>query len=194
MIYKDIICGKCLPTEFDINGNELRARLGNSIDYPQINDLISEYNASASYKYAYIEIPVKVDDEFVEFDFAKVKSHSLARVLANCKSVIVIALTAGMKVDRLISRKHYSSKAEAFVLDGIASAGVESFADYVTNIVCKNRNVTNRFSPGYADFSIEIQKSLLSRLDAQTTLGIVLSKDLLMIPIKSITAIIGIKD
>ena len=50
----------------------------------------------------------------------------------------------------------------------------------------------HRYSPGYGDYSIEVQKVILDRTQAQKHLGIHLSDSFLMIPTKSITAVAGI--
>ena len=49
-----------------------------------------------------------------------------------------------------------------------------------------------RFSPGYGDLPIEVQKDFLPLLDAERRLGITLSESCLMAPSKSVTAIIGV--
>ena len=52
---------------------------------------------------------------------------------------------------------------------------------------------TRRFSPGYGDMPIEIQVDILQLLDASRRLGMVLTESNLMIPTKSITALIGMR-
>ena len=51
-----------------------------------------------------------------------------------------------------------------------------------------------RFSPGYGDFALDAQASILASLDAERQLGIYLTDESLMIPTKSITAVAGIFD
>lgn len=193
MRYNDVICGRAFPADFKINKNELAARLASSTDDDKIKELIEEHNSAVSYRYAYAVMPVNVIDDIIEFDFMRIQSKSLAKVLDGSKQVVLIAFSSGIDIDRLISKKQYISNAEAFILDAIASAGVESFANYVCNAICAGKQTTKRFSPGYADFPLESQNKILKRLDAQNTVGITLSNDLLMIPMKSITAVIGIK-
>ena len=54
--------------------------------------------------------------------------------------------------------------------------------------------LTERFSPGYGDSPLEMQKQVLDLLDAENKLGITLSKGYMMSPSKSITAIMGLAD
>ena len=49
-----------------------------------------------------------------------------------------------------------------------------------------------RFSPGYGDLPLETQRPLLQILDSGRRAGIVLSDTMLMIPSKSVSAIIGV--
>ena len=53
--------------------------------------------------------------------------------------------------------------------------------------------LTPRFSPGYGDLSLDLQTDLIRITEAQKHIGITLSENLIMIPTKSVTAIIGIK-
>ena len=57
----------------------------------------------------------------------------------------------------------------------------------------KEKTLTNRCSPGYGDLPLSLQPHLLSALNANKLLHITLSDTLLMIPQKSITAIVGIR-
>jgi cobalamin-dependent methionine synthase I len=51
-----------------------------------------------------------------------------------------------------------------------------------------------RYSPGYGDLSLSFQPVLLNELNAAKLLGITLTDSYLMIPRKSISAIIGVKE
>ena len=56
----------------------------------------------------------------------------------------------------------------------------------------EGKNCKPRFSPGYGDLSITIQKDFLQALNADKTVGLSLSEGNLMIPEKSVTAFIGV--
>ena len=51
-----------------------------------------------------------------------------------------------------------------------------------------------RFSPGYGDLPIEIQKDFFRVLEPNRKIGVSLTESMMMIPSKSVTAIIGISD
>ena len=195
MIYNDIIYGGVELERIEIDPVELSARLGikresESID---ISNAMQTFSHSASYRFAYVKVPVSVNKGVCDFSFASVESDSLAKVLSASSEAIILAVSAGINLDRQISRLHIKKSADAYILDAIGSAAVESLADYINAEICNGLNTTKRFSPGYADFPLSFQKDLLERLNAQKTVGISLNDKLLMIPMKSITAVIGVK-
>lgn len=195
MIYNDVIFGSVSSTDFEINKIELSVRLNASIDFENqlLNDSIDEFNKYVNYKFAYVKVPVFVSNNICDFGFATVKSASLSRVLCDSKEAFIMAVNTGIEIDRLITKLYLKKDPSAFFMDAIGSAAVESLADHINNKICGNLNTTNRFSPGYADFPLEFQRDLLSRINANQTVGITLSEKLMMTPMKSITAVIGIK-
>ena len=69
----------------------------------------------------------------------------------------------------------------------------EALAERVS-LIAKERygDVTGRFSPGYGDLSLSVSCDILRLVDAERRLGIRMAGSL-MIPKKSITAIMGVK-
>ncbi|MBR5134836.1 MAG: Vitamin B12 dependent methionine synthase activation subunit, partial [Clostridia bacterium] len=51
-----------------------------------------------------------------------------------------------------------------------------------------------RFSPGYGDLPLSVQRSVATLLGMEKTLGVCLSDSLLMSPSKSVTAFVGVSD
>ncbi len=180
----------------EINRNELALRLKTERGYtsPQLEACKNRLLDVISYKCAYIRIPVDLSKTGVcIFDFAEVQSRDLYKNLSGCKEVYVMALTTGIAVDRLLARLNVVSQAEHFMTDALSSAAAESFCDYVCKILTRDTKCVPRFSPGFGDLSITLQKPLLARLDAVNNLGITLNSAYLMTPVKSITAFMGIK-
>ena len=195
MIFSDVVFGSVPTSKVNIDSNELSARLGvYNCDMEQLRPYFELFEKTARYKYAYTIVPCSVNDDECNLDFVVTKSKALAKVLSTCASAIVVCSTAGIEVDRLISRKNLQSPSDGYIMDAMGSAAVEGLMDYVTDLLHENYSITNRFSPGYADLSLGIQNALLERLNAFNTLGITLSNELMMTPMKSITAIIGIKE
>ena len=53
--------------------------------------------------------------------------------------------------------------------------------------------MTPRFSPGYGDLPIELQRDFLTLLDASRKIGLTATESSMLVPSKSITALIGIR-
>lgn len=194
MINNDVVFGISDTDIVPINKNELNSRLGRGIDSDVINTYIEQYNQKVIYRYAYVRIPFECRKDLCYFnDEISIKSTVLANFLNDADEVILLAVSTGLEIDKLINKSTIQNPIGAFYIDAIASAGIESYIGYISNQICYGLNTTKRFSPGYADFPLEFQSYLLERLSAKETLGIMLSKDYLMIPTKSITAVIGIK-
>jgi hypothetical protein len=83
-----------------------------------------------------------------------------------------------------------------FIIDTIGSEAVERVADFLESklleeLAPESLRITNRFSPGYCDWHVSEQQNLFSLLP-QNFCGIDLTPSSLMIPIKSVSGIIGI--
>lgn len=195
MIFNDVIVGTTSSDLVPINELELAARLGCGIDFESeiIKQNIQNFKDNVTYRYAYVRIPFKYEKGLCYFENQQVSSSALSTVLKDVKEVILLSVTAGIEIDKIILKTSIQNPSSTFYIDAIASAGIESYIEYISDIICEGLNVTKRFSPGYADFSLEFQSYLLNRLVTKENIGIMLSKDYLMIPTKSITAVIGIK-
>ena len=55
-----------------------------------------------------------------------------------------------------------------------------------------NEKLTQRFSPGYGDLSMNTIEDIIAILNAQKRIGLSVTRSLMMTPIKSVTAILGI--
>lgn len=193
MIYKDIKSGVISASDFKINLKELRARLGYDFNILEIEPYINQIASCATFRYAYVRLPLKVEKSYCLIGDSKADTVSLSTILDGCENAIAFAVSLGMDVDRAINRAYHKSSAEGFILDAVASAYAESFADFVNTMISEGLDTTKRFSPGYSDFPLDFQKDLLVYLDANNTVGIDLTEKLLMLPSKSITAVFGVK-
>lgn len=196
MVFQNIHVITELPENIMINKNELARRLGTQRGYEDelIRHCEKNLKRYLNYKCAYLQLPVDLSRENVcTFDFAEIPSKYLYKNLSGCHSAFVMALTIGLAVDREMAKLKIKSQAEYFVTDALASTAAESFCEYAVKKMKEGCDCKPRFSPGYGDVSLTVQKPLLERLNANTLLGITLSDSYLMTPMKSITAIMGIK-
>ena len=141
---------------------------------------------------AYVKVPCNVTGENVDLGFMTVSSKDLSVNLSGCTEAYVVAVTLGVETDRLIQRLSLVSAAEGFVADAAASAMAESLMDIANTHLRTLNELRPRFSPGYGDLDVSVQRSVLEILGADKILGIKLGDNYLMTPRKSITAICGI--
>lgn len=119
--------------------------------------------------------------------------------LAGCQEVLLMAITLGTAVETLLMRTQVSNVANAMIMDACASVAVETVAEELTTRLKaeyrkRGQFLTGRFSPGYGDLPLELQDSLLEVLNTRRAIGLTVSKSSILLPRKSITAILGISD
>ncbi len=115
--------------------------------------------------------------------------------LLSCKKAVLLAATVGNDVDRLIRSEQVRDMAAAFVLDAMAGCAVEAVCEQAEEKIREIfPNLTWRFSPGYGDMPIECQKKFVEVLNAEREIGLTVNDSFIMIPRKSVTAVIGISD
>ena len=151
------------------------------------------------YKVCYARFPIEINGEELDLGFTKVRSHSLSRCLDGCSEIILFAATVGAQFDRLISKYNVISPARAILLQALGSERVEALCDEFCGEMSeieaeKGNSLRPRFSPGYGDLPIDIQKEVFVALDCAKNIGISLGESLCMTPTKSVTAIIGIQN
>ena len=87
--------------------------------------------------------------------------------------------------------------ARAAVMDFCGSAWAESVCDEAEREIRSRfpgKYCTDRFSPGYGDLPLNLQADFLRVLDAGRKLGITANESFLLLPCKSVTAVIGLSD
>lgn len=130
----------------------------------------------------------------LDLGFAKTASKSLAKNLDGCKKIALFAATVGAEFDRLIIKYEKLSPARAVVLQALGAAAVECWCDDVNaQITAKCGETKPRFSCGYGDLPVELQRDIFAALNVTKNLGVSLSENCFMTPTKSVTAIVGIK-
>jgi len=127
------------------------------------------------------------------------EGESIKAHLLECSRVVLFCVTLSASADLLIRQLQISDLAKGVIIDCCASASVEQFCDLIqekliSEYVGEGQYITSRFSPGYGDLSIEIQAEFLNLLDAPRKIGLSASQNNILMPRKSVTAIVGISD
>ncbi|MCR5141263.1 MAG: hypothetical protein K6C68_01850 [Ruminococcus sp.] len=121
-----------------------------------------------------------------------IRSH-----LEGCGRCVLLCATAGAKADELIRLKEKEDLVQGYITDCLASAAVEGVCDSLEAELSKrlaDKYLTWRFSPGYGDLPLDLQPKILAVLEAGKRAGVSCTGSLLMIPRKTVTAVIGISD
>lgn len=126
-----------------------------------------------------------------------IRSAALGRNLKGCTKVCLFAATIGSSPDRLIARESVRSMSRAVVLQAAAAAMVEAYCDEVNRQIAEEAASEGlycrpRFSPGYGDVPLTVQTEIAQILQMGKKAGITLTKSLLMMPSKSVTALVGL--
>lgn len=123
--------------------------------------------------------------------------QSICRHLAGAEQIIFLAATIGETVETAIARQFQQGEYTAAVLmDAAATTAVEAVADQLERALRaqfnpQGYNLTPRFSPGYGDWPLTGQATVLP-LTGGSTLGITLTEAFMLYPRKSVTAVIGL--
>lgn len=135
-----------------------------------------------------------IGDDTVQFDFGKITSASLCKNLEGCKEAYVFAATVGVGIDRLLLKYQRIDSVKAMVLSAVGSSLVECWCDKVNARIVGDKKSKPRFSPGYGGVDLKHQREIFDFLGAEKSLGITLTDSFFMIPVKSVTAFIGISE
>lgn len=123
--------------------------------------------------------------------------NSARTMLAQCGRAVLLACTLGTGFDTMLRAEQARDMAAAVILDACGSAWVEAGCDAAEQELrdkLPGLYLTDRFSPGYGDLPLELQAAICGALDAQRRIGVHVTKSLLINPVKSVTAVIGISD
>jgi len=121
--------------------------------------------------------------------------EDVKRLLRGCTAMIVFAATLGAEAERLIRRAQAVDMADAVILDACGSAAVENVCDNLCADLADDEAplyLTDRFSPGYGDLPFSQQPDFCRLLDTERRIGVTLTDSGLMLPQKSVTALLGV--
>lgn len=138
-------------------------------------------------KFRYIELDLPCDEIM--------GGNDIANHLEGCEKAILMCATLGADIDKLIRISQVSDMAKAVVLDSLSSVAVEQVCNNVDEIIAEKYagyNMTFRFSPGYGDYPISLQRDFLRMLDAPRKIGLTTNDNFLLMPTKSVTAVLGL--
>lgn len=166
-----------------------------------IEEIKQKSNPKYLYKILKINREIKDGEEVLGLEGTNftLLGQNIKDMLKECDECIFIAVTLGVEIDKLIRINEKRDFAKSIILDACASSLIESLCNQINDDLEDEYNekklyLTDRFSPGYGDFPIHLQKDFLNLMNAEKTIGLSTNSSGIMIPRKSITAILGISD
>lgn len=161
-----------------------------------LNACIPALEHAANFLYAAKRFSVVCEGETILIAGLSWQSRALARHLAGCTEAYLFAATLGAGVDRLMHVYECTDLPAAVVLQACAAAMLETCCDEAQEALMATLEpglaLKPRFSPGYGDLPLAVQPDLLRVLSAQK-IGLACTKSNMLTPVKSITAVIGIR-
>jgi len=123
--------------------------------------------------------------------------EDISNHLKDCNKAILFCATLSHGPDKLIRINQVRDMTKSIIIDALASAAIEQICDLIQEEI-KERfpslYQTWRFSPGYGDLPLDIQKEFINVLSATKRAGISSTNTNMLIPSKSVTAIIGLSE
>lgn len=162
-----------------------------------IEEVIGELERNSLPKSVYREYDCQVEGDKVTIGPLTVVSRHLSKNLRGCEKAVILAATIGRGADLMIKKYSITNMAKATVIQAAGASAIEVYVDQVEEEIRRNAGERNlylrpRFSPGYGDFSLDYQKEVFSVLECGKRIGVTLTEGNLMIPTKSVTAVIGL--
>ena len=162
-----------------------------------MDDCIKEIEPLLSYRVCFARFPVKREGEWLDLGFARVQSIALEKNLDACEEIVLFAATVGLAPDRLSARYASVSPAKALLFDAIGTERVEALCDAFCAEVKEEAEKNGcfarpRFSAGYGDLALALQRDIFRALSPERHIGASLRESLIASPAKTVTAIVGI--
>lgn len=163
-----------------------------------IDNCMRQYQSLISVRGVYVIREIEENDgrDLTLSDEIRFNAWNLTYAFRGCPNAAVFIVTIGDAIEQEASRLMKQGHGiEGYILDAIGSCAAESAADSLQaeiGKVARNRNqaITLRYSPGYCGWDIVEQKILFQAIDA-SRIGVSLTDSCLMLPRKSVSAIIG---
>ncbi len=163
----------------------------------QAEMLMSRLSKVCSPKITYREFAVERKCDGIYLLNEKFGGEDIKKHLEGCERCILMSLTLGVGADGLLRTLESSDMSSAVVCDTLCSVLAEQLCDEAQKKLeseYEGEFLTDRYSPGYGDLPLETNRSIAVLLDIPKRIGVSVTESCLLLPRKSITAIIGISE
>lgn len=129
----------------------------------------------------------------------ELRGRDIYRHLKDARACAVLCCTIGMGTERRLRALAASDALAGALYDAACSAYAEDAVEALDGVVRREAaglglHANWRFSCGYGDCPLDAQSQILAALDAQRRCGVCATDSSLLLPSKSVTAMIGLFD
>jgi len=164
-----------------------------------VDECIALMRKAASFRHVHLSFPITNDNNGINLATAGLllRGYDIASHLSGCVQAVVLAATLGAGADALILKWKRADLTRSFVLDACATQLIEAYCNDIQQQIYMEADssgfsATCRFSPGYGDFPLDIQPGILEALNAGRRIGLTCTENFILLPRKSVTAVIGL--
>lgn len=194
-------------TEMNIREREIYRYLGYCNQEPDertrqmVQEVLTDLKTSVSPRNVMRLFSCNVENDIVSLSDGTttliLASKNLSYNLRGCEFAVLFAATLGHAADKLLMKYEIANMAKATVVQAASAEMIECYCDDIQEQIQrewekKGYYLRPRFSPGYGDLPLECQKNIFEVLACEKRIGLTLTDTLLMLPTKSVTALIGI--
>lgn len=149
------------------------------------------------YKIKKLKLSDVKSEVYLEEANLTLKSDNIHNLLLECDECILMSATLGLEIEKEIRKLTYTDLTKAIIVDACATAAIEEVCDIVQDNIAKKllkegKYITYRYSPGYGDLPIEKNVDINNLLNSQKEIGLTVTNSGIMIPRKSVVALIGV--
>lgn len=149
-----------------------------------LESCLAELEGRLACRVCFREFPIRDLGDCLDLGFAQVSSRALQKNLKDCDGILLFGATIGLELDRLIAKYGRIAPAKAFLFQAIGAERIESLCDTFCQEIKMQKEllgqfVVPRFSPGYGDLPLELQREIFRALECPKHIGLTLNASLL---------------
>ena len=189
---KQVIRRLGYPSEKEINGASHRILVEEIQKAPEL------LKPMGIYRVLQVETRNQEEINFIGSSF-KIQSRQVSKMLMHADPVILFMVTIGPHIEEKVKELFDEDEmARGVILDAIGSETTDAVADRMHHVIIKEMaqsegyTTTPRFSPGYGDWPVTVQKDFLKACGGDR-IGISVNDSFLMTPRNSVSAVLGWK-
>ena len=154
----------------------------------------------AKYKYTYKIVELVKDAGglvALKEGILPLTGENIQKHLKNSEYVVVMAAILGVGLEKKLNYYGKTDLTKNLILDSCGTQIIEEVCSGIEEEVKEKLRegyyYTFRYSPGYRDYPISVQKQLVNFLDGYRKIGLTVTASNLLLPRKSVTALMGVQ-